>query len=162
MNGNLQEKYNELLNILRSTGGLAVAFSGGVDSAFLVYAAHEALGGKLLAITAVTQSYPRHEAADAARILAQYGIKHEEITLDQLAIPGFCQNGAERCYYCKYALFTKIKEAAQKHGISLVADGANTDDESDYRGIYRKSLAFLRGISLLTLALLRVFLTEKK
>ena len=63
MNGNLQEKYNKLLNILRSTGGLAVAFSGGVDSAFLVYAAHEALGGKLLAITAVTQSYPRHEAA---------------------------------------------------------------------------------------------------
>lgn len=134
MNGNLQEKYNKLLNILRSTGGLAVAFSGGVDSAFLVYAAHEALGGKLfLAITAVTQSYPRHEAADAARILAQYGVKHEEITLDQLAIPGFCQNSAERCYYCKYALFTKIKEAAQKQGISLVADGANTDDESDYR-----------------------------
>ena len=95
MNGNLQEKYNKLLNILRNTGGLAVAFSGGVDSAFLVYAA--------------------------------------QITLDQLAIPGFCQNGAERCYYCKYALFTKIKEAAQKQGISLVADGANTDDESDYR-----------------------------
>ena len=67
-----------------------MAFSGGVDSAFLVYAAHEALGGKLLAITAVTQSYPRHEAADAAKILAKYGVKHEEITLDQLAIPGFC------------------------------------------------------------------------
>lgn len=133
MNGKLQEKYNELLNILRSTGGLAVAFSGGVDSAFLVYAAHEALGEKLLAITAVTQSYPRHEAADAAKILAQYGVRHEEITLDQLAIPGFCENGAERCYYCKYALFIQIKEAAQKQGISLVADGANTDDENDYR-----------------------------
>ena len=133
MNGNLQEKYNKLLNILRSTGSLAVAFSGGVDSAFLVYAAHEALGGKLLAITAVTQSYPRHEAADAARILAQYGVKHEEITLDQLAIPGFCQNGAERCYYCKYALFSEIKAEAAKHGITAVADGANTDDENDYR-----------------------------
>lgn len=133
MNGNLQGKYNKLLNILRSTGGLAVAFSGGVDSAFLVYAAHEALGGKLLAITAVTQSYPRHEAADAARILAQYGVKHEEITLDQLAIPGFCENGAERCYYCKYALFSEIKAEAAKHGITAVADGANTDDENDYR-----------------------------
>ena len=133
MNGNLQEKYNKLLNILRSTGGLAVAFSGGVDSAFLVYAAHEALGGKLLAITAVTQSYPRHEAADAARILAQYGVKHEEITLDQLAIPGFCENGAQRCYYCKYALFSEIKAEAAKHGITAVADGANTDDENDYR-----------------------------
>lgn len=133
MNGNLQGKYNKLLNILRSTGGLAVAFSGGVDSAFLVYAAHEALGGKLLAITAVTQSYPRHEAADAARILSQYGVKHEEITLDQLAIPGFCENGAERCYYCKYALFSEIKAEAAKHGITAVADGANTDDENDYR-----------------------------
>ena len=121
MNGNLQEKYNKLLNILRSTGGLAVAFSGGVDSAFLVYAAHEALGGKLLAITAVTQSYPRHEAADAARILAQYGVKHEEITLDQLAIPGFCQNGAERCYYCKYALFTKKQRKNRVSALWLTA-----------------------------------------
>lgn len=133
MEQNLQEKYNKLLKNLRSTGGLAVAFSGGVDSAFMVYAAHEALGGKLLAITAVTQSYPRHEAADAARILAQYGVKHEEITLDQLAIPGFCENGAERCYYCKYALFSEIKAEAAKHGITAVADGANTDDENDYR-----------------------------
>lgn len=133
MNGNLQEKCNKLLKNLRSTGGLAVAFSGGVDSAFLVYAAHEALGEKLLAITVTTQSYPRHEAADAARILAQYGVKHEEITLDQLAIPGFCQNEAQRCYYCKYALFSAIKAEAAKHGITAVADGANTDDENDYR-----------------------------
>ena len=95
-----------------------MAFSGGVDSAFLVYAAHEALGGKLLAITVTTQSYPRHEAADAAKILQSYGVKHAQIELNQLAIPGFCENGAQRCYYCKYALFTKIKEAAQKQGIS--------------------------------------------
>ena len=130
MNGNLQEKYNKLLNILRSTGGLAVAFSGGVDSAFLVYAAHEALGGKLLAITVTTQSYPRHEAADVAKILQSYGVKHAQIELNQLAIPGFCENGAQRCYYCKYALFSAIKAEAAKHGITAVADGANTDDES--------------------------------
>ena len=91
MNGNLQGKYNKLLNILRSTGSLAVAFSGGVDSAFLVYAAHEALGGKLLAITAVTQSYPRHEAADAARILAQYGVKHEKLRLTSLPYQAFAK-----------------------------------------------------------------------
>lgn len=133
MEKQLQQKYNKLLNNLRSAGSLAVAFSGGVDSAFLVYAAHEALKDKLLAITAVTQSYPCHEAADAAKILSQYGVRHVQITLDQLAVPGFCENGAERCYYCKYALFSKIKEAAQKQGISLVADGANTDDENDYR-----------------------------
>lgn len=133
MNETLQNKYNLLLQQLKNCGSLAVAFSGGVDSAFLVYAAHEALGEKLLAITVTTQSYPRHEAADAARILAQYGVKHEEITLDQLAIPGFCENGAQRCYYCKYALFSAIKAEAQKHGITAVADGANTDDENDYR-----------------------------
>lgn len=133
MEQNLQEKYNKLLNILRSTGGLAVAFSGGVDSAFLVYAAHEALGEKLLVITAVTQSYPRHEAADAAKILQSYGVKHAQIELNQLVIPGFCENGAQRCYYCKYALFSKIKAEAAKHGITAVADGANTDDENDYR-----------------------------
>lgn len=133
MNGKLQEKYNKLLNILCSTGSLAVAFSGGVDSAFLVYAAHEALGGKLLAITAVTQSYPRHEEADAAKILQSYGVKHAQIELNQLVIPGFCENGAQRCYYCKYALFSEIKAEAAKHGITAVADGANTDDENDYR-----------------------------
>lgn len=133
MNGNLQEKYNKLLNILRSTGSLAVAFSGGVDSAFLVYAAHEALGEKLLAITVTTQSYPRHEAADAAKILQSYGVKHAQIELNQLVIPGFCENGAQRCYYCKYALFSEIKAEAAKHGITAVADGANTDDENDYR-----------------------------
>lgn len=133
MEQKLRGKYDKLLAGLRSTGALAVAFSGGVDSAFLVYAAHEALGEKLLAITAVTQSYPRHEAEDAARILKEYGVRHAQITLDQLAVPGFCENGAERCYYCKHALFTKIIEEAKKHGISLVADGANTDDEKDYR-----------------------------
>ena len=133
MNGELQNKYNKLIENLKKCGSLAVAFSGGVDSAFLVYAAHEALGDKLLAITASTQSYPRHEAQDAARILQSYGVKHVQITVDQLAIPGFCENGAERCYYCKRALFSAILQEANKHGIALVADGANTDDENDYR-----------------------------
>jgi uncharacterized protein len=133
MNETLQNKYNLLLQQLKNCGSLAVAFSGGVDSAFLVYAAHEALGEKLLAITVTTQSYPRHEAADAAKILQNYGVKHAQIELNQLAIPGFCENGAQRCYYCKYALFSAIKAEAAKHGITAVADGANTDDENDYR-----------------------------
>lgn len=133
MNETLQNKYNLLLQKLKNCGSLAVAFSGGVDSAFLVYAAHEALGEKLLAITVTTQSYPRHEAADVAKILQSYGVKHAQIELNQLAIPGFCENGAQRCYYCKYALFSAIKAEAAKHSITAVADGANTDDESDYR-----------------------------
>lgn len=133
MNEVLQNKYNKLIDELKNCGRLAVAFSGGVDSAFLVYAAHEALGNNLLAVTAVTQSYPQHEAADAAKILQSYGVRHAQIIVDQLAISGFCENGAERCYYCKHALFGAIMAEAQKHGITLVADGANTDDENDYR-----------------------------
>ena len=109
MNEELQNKYNKLIDELKNCGKLAVAFSGGVDSAFLVYAAHEALGDNLLAVTAVTQSYPQHEAADAAKILKSYGVRHAQINVDQLAIE------------------------ANKHGITLVADGANTDDENDYR-----------------------------
>ena len=133
MNEALQHKYNNLIADLKACGALAVAFSGGVDSAFLVYAAREALGENLLAITAITPSYPRHEAADAAKILADYGVKHAELNVNQLAIPGFCENGAERCYYCKHALFSAIIAEAKKHGINCVADGANTDDENDYR-----------------------------
>ena len=133
MNEELQNKYNKLIDELKNCGRLAVAFSGGVDSAFLVYAAHEALGDNLLAVTAVTQSYPQHEAADAAKILQNYGVRHAQINVDQLAIPGFCDNGSERCYYCKRALFGAIMAEAQKYGITLVADGANTDDENDYR-----------------------------
>ena len=97
MNEELQNKYNKLTDELKNCGRLAVAFSGGVDSAFLVYAAHEALGDNLLAVTAVTQSYPQHEAADAAKILQSYGVRHAQINVDQLAVPGFCENGAERC-----------------------------------------------------------------
>ncbi len=133
MEQKLQEKYNKLIEILRSTGKLAVAFSGGVDSAFLVYAAQEALGKNVLAVTVTTQSYPQHEAEDAAKILKACGVCHTELAIDQLAIPGFCENGAERCYYCKRALFTAIIAEAEKHGIKCVADGANTDDENDYR-----------------------------
>ena len=133
MNEELQNKYNKLIDELKNCGRLAVAFSGGVDSAFLVYAAHEALGDNLLAVTAVTQSYPQHEAADAAKILKNYGVRHAQINVDQLSIPGFCENGAERCYYCKRALFGAIMAEANKRGITLVADGANTDDENDYR-----------------------------
>ena len=133
MNEALQNKYDKLIDELKNCGSLAVAFSGGVDSAFLVYAAHEALGDNVLAVIAVTQSYPQHEAADAAKILKSYGVRHAQINVDQLAIPGFCENGAERCYYCKRALFGAIMAEANKRGITLVADGANTDDENDYR-----------------------------
>lgn len=115
-------------------GSVAVAFSGGVDSALLLYAAREALGKEqVLAVTVLTPSYPAHEAKDAARLLQQLQVPHIEVGVDQLAVPGFAENGPERCYYCKLALFETVQEMAALHHCAYVADGANVDDEGDYR-----------------------------
>lgn len=129
----LQKKYNALLELLRSYGSVAIAFSGGVDSALLLYAARQALADKVLAVTVLTPSYPAHEAQDAAQLLEQLQVPHLELNIDQLSVPGFAANGPERCYYCKLALFTAILAAAAQHNCACVADGANVDDESDYR-----------------------------
>lgn len=133
MGEELKQKYSELFEIIKGTQKLAVAFSGGVDSALLLYAAKEALGDAVVAITVFTQSYPQHEVADAEKFLKQYGVKQLKINLDQLSIDGFRKNEADRCYHCKKALLASIIELAAGEGIGVVADGSNTDDDGDYR-----------------------------
>ncbi|MFC2098416.1 ATP-dependent sacrificial sulfur transferase LarE [Bacteroidota bacterium] len=131
MNRKLQDKYDKLLDSLRKLKGLAIAFSGGVDSVFLLYAAREALGDKVLALTVNSPYIPEWEIREARTITQELGIKHQVI---DVPIPEqILNNPDDRCYLCKTFLFTMLKEFASKHGFQNLADGSNADDTREHR-----------------------------
>lgn len=129
----LQEKYEKLKNYIKSLGSLAVAYSGGVDSTFLVKVAYDVLGDRVIAVTATSSTYPKRELNDAITFIKQIGAKHIVIESEELEIEGFNKNPVDRCYYCKKELFEKIWKVAKAHGIEYVADGSNFDDLNDFR-----------------------------
>jgi uncharacterized protein len=129
----LYDKFNKLKNNLKSMEKVAVAFSGGVDSTFLLKTAHDVLGPNVMAVTARSSTYPEREYAEAVGFIKGLGIKHITIISEELEIEGFSKNPANRCYYCKKELFSKIKELAAQNGISQIVDGSNLDDLGDYR-----------------------------
>jgi uncharacterized protein len=129
----LEEKNQALRVAIRKTGGLAVAFSGGVDSTFLAAVAQEELGDRALAVTALSPTYPAHEQAEAVELAARIGIRHETVESNELEIPNFADNPVNRCYFCKKELFEVVAEIASGYGIEQVADGTNFDDLSDHR-----------------------------
>ena len=130
---NLQEKYDHLRKNIRSLGRVAVAFSGGVDSTFLLKAAHDVLGDRVVAITARSASFPRRELAEATAFAGMLGVEHIVFDSDELEIEGFSENPPNRCYLCKRELFSKMKQIALENGISEVVEGSNLDDLGDYR-----------------------------
>ncbi|MCD8338255.1 MAG: ATP-dependent sacrificial sulfur transferase LarE [Lachnospiraceae bacterium] len=129
----MELKYTELKNILRATGSAAVAFSGGVDSAFLLKTAQDVLGDRAIAVTVKSCSFPEREFQEAAAFCRELGIRQVICESDELNIPGFRENPKNRCYLCKRELFGRILKIAEENGMHAVAEGSNTDDLGDYR-----------------------------
>jgi uncharacterized protein len=129
----LQDKHAKLTQILKSMDSVVLAFSGGVDSSLLLAVAARTPSLRTLAVTANSISYAAHERKDAENIALKLGVHHIYLDFDQMSEPGFVANGPKRCYYCKKALFGKLKGLAAAKGYKYVIDGSNVDDTTDFR-----------------------------
>ncbi len=129
----IDEKFRKLREIITECGSLAVAFSGGVDSGFLLKCAHDVLGDRVLAVTADSMFIPRAEIQSARDFCQRCGIRQKLISIDVLGTAGVKENPPDRCYHCKRGIFECMLDAAAEEGISVVAEGSNLDDEGDYR-----------------------------
>jgi uncharacterized protein len=129
----LARKASELDRALADLPALIIAYSGGVDSAYLAYAAHRVLGSRSLCITADSPSYPERHRTLAIRLARQFGFNHEIIQTEEISRPEYRANPANRCYYCKQELYSRLAAVARRRGIPVIADGNNADDRGDYR-----------------------------
>lgn len=129
----LEDKLRNLQENLAGMKSILVAFSGGVDSTFLLSAAHEVLESRAVAITIASELHSPNEIQEARKIAAMLGSPHEVVYAKILDLPGLKENPPSRCYLCKRHLFSKLKEMASQRDLAYVVDGSNADDLGDYR-----------------------------
>ena len=131
--GDLDSKSRRLHDTLAGFGSIIVAFSGGVDSAFLAWAATQARGSAALRVTADSPSYPDHHRQLALDVAGRFGLRHLIIQTHELERPLYRANPVNRCYHCKHELYTALTALARERAIEIITDGSNADDRGDYR-----------------------------
>jgi len=129
----VEKKQQALFEALLGLESVLVAYSGGADSAYLAWAAHQVLGGRATAITADSASLPASHKTDAETFAREHGIGHEIIQTREFENPLYVKNGPDRCFHCKDELFTRMHELSRERGIAHVIYGVNSDDLGDYR-----------------------------
>lgn len=129
----MKDKLENLKDIISGMESLIVAYSGGVDSTFLLKVASQVLGEKVLAVTADSPSFPSREKEFAIQLARELKVKHLIVESDEMEEPNFVRNDRDRCYWCKKELFSKLLEIAEEEGLKFVAEASNLDDTSDHR-----------------------------
>ncbi len=130
---NKEKQLDGLKSLIKGLESVVVAFSGGVDSALLAKVCSDVLGEKAIAVTAVSETYPEFELNEAKKVAKEIGIGHKILRTNELSVENFAKNPANRCYFCKTELFSKLKDVAKEVDFKNIADGSNLDDTGDFR-----------------------------